>query len=223
MATMAREPLTRSRILECALKLVDEEGVPALSMRRLGQELGVEAMSLYHHVPNKQALLEGVVDTVLGEFIVLAPDRGDWAERVRATARSYRGLAHAHPNAFPLLLTREFKTPESRRLMEAMVDLCRDAGFRDEEATLDAFCTLGSFVSGFALFEIGGFVAFAAGETGAAPQSVGGRCSPEDCPPWAVHGDAQFEFGLDVILTGLEARREMPRAPVLAGIAQAPS
>ena len=210
MAMTAREPLSRDRILHCALQVVDDEGLGALSMRRLGHELGVEAMSLYHHVPNKRALLEGIVDTVLGELVVPPPEAGDWSDRVRAVARSYRSLAHAHPHAFPLLIAAELKTPESLRTMERMIDLCREAGFPDEDATLDAFCTLGSFVSGFALFEIGGFLALAADETAASSRAAEGNTCGAAFPRLMkdMHGDAQFEFGLDVILAGLEARRE---------------
>ena len=218
MATTAREPLNKDRILQCALHVVDQDGLEALSMRRLGHELGVEAMSLYHHVPNKRALLEGIVDTLLAEIDIPPPEVGDWATRVRMVTRSYRGLAQTHPNAFPLLLTADLKTEGSRRSMEAMIRLCREAGFPDEETTIDAFCTLGSFVSGFALFEIGGFLALAADDADPTRRPPTERCG--GMPHLLAHEDAQFEFGLDVILAGLEARRERadrrpPTVPVL--------
>ena len=201
MATIEREPLNRDRILRAALRIVDDEGLDALSMRRLGHELGVEAMSLYHHVPNKGALLAGIVDTMLGELVIPPRDAGDWTDRVRIVAHRYRALAHAHPNAFPLLVSGDLKTPESLRIMDAMLDVCRDAGF-GEEGAFDAFCTLGSYVTGFALFEIGGVFALAADEAlvtfAGEGHPLAHRSIEED--------DARFAFGLDAILSGLASQ-----------------
>ena len=204
MAQVAREPLNRRRILEAAVRVVDEEGLAALSMRRLGQALGVEAMSLYHHVPNKHALLAGIVETILSELAVPPAHAGDWAERAREVARAYRHLAHAHPNAFPLMVTGEFKTPESMRLLDAMLDICRDACC-DEATALDAFCTLASYTSGFALFEIGGFFVLAADEV-ADRSGAHGRPAEGPCAQLFDHDDAQFEFGLEAVLKGLQAK-----------------
>ena len=206
MATTAREPLSRERIFQCALRIVDEEGLDELSMRRLGQELGVEAMSLYHHVPSKRALLEGIVDTVLAEFEIPPADGSAWAERVRDLARRYRRLAHAHPNAFPLLITADLKTERFLHLIGAMMDVCQEAGFANEETALDAFCTLGSYVNGFALFEIGGFLALAVDEAADDARGNGRECAPGAFPRLFQYGDEQFEFGLDVILAGLVAQ-----------------
>ena len=116
--TRARRPLTRARILTAALRLVDREGLEALSMRRLGQALGVEAMSLYNHVPNKAAVLDGLVELLLGELEIPGPEAGDWWERIRRIAHSYRRSAHAHPHAFPLAVTRPYNTPATLRQLE---------------------------------------------------------------------------------------------------------
>src|SRR6266480_4817426 len=96
MATTRRKPLSRERILDTALALVDEEGIEALSMRKLGQALGYEAMSLYNHVANKDDLLDGIVDRVLAETeLPRAP--GDWHAAVRASAISVHDALRRHP------------------------------------------------------------------------------------------------------------------------------
>lgn len=104
-APVAREPLSRPRILRAALDLVDAEGLDALSMRRVAAALGVEAMSLYHHVPGKEAILEGVYDLVIAKAD-LPTGEVTAAEWVRGTARAFRRLAQQHPRAFPLLTSR---------------------------------------------------------------------------------------------------------------------
>src|SRR5581483_3835282 len=130
----AREPLTSGRIIDAALRIIDEEGLRALTMRRLGQELGVEAMSLYHHLPGKGAVLSGVAESLLSELRLDDADSGSWQDRLRRLARAYRGVAHAHPNAFPLIVMREHRTPQVARLHELTARICRDAGASDEEA-----------------------------------------------------------------------------------------
>src|ERR687891_2960838 len=97
MAVVKRRPLSRRRILEAAVRFVDREGLDALSMRKLGSELGVEAMSLYNHVPNKSALLDGMVEVLLGELEILSENYG-WEERIREGYRAFRRLAHKHPD-----------------------------------------------------------------------------------------------------------------------------
>ncbi len=208
MVPGTRERLSRGRILRAALDLIDREGLDALSMRRLGQELGVEAMSLYHHVPNKAALLGDLVEGLLAEIAIPDEESDVWTERARALARSYRRLAHDHPHAFPLLVTWDLKTPGALRLIDAMVDVCRGAGY-GEQAALDAFSTIAGYATGYALFEIGGLFQVAAGEAGAPP---GGAWPgpPAGGTPLFDHGDEQFEFGLDAILAGLQAKLGEP-------------
>src|SRR5918997_4256290 len=156
MAVAKRQPLSRRRILEAAVRLVDREGLAALSMRKLGQELGVEAMSLYRYVPNKAALLDGIAETVVGEAEIPPADAGDWAERARAMNRAYRRLAHAHPNVFPLIALRPLNTPAALRPIEAALEIFCGAGF-DEQTALHAFRALASYASGYALDEIRAF------------------------------------------------------------------
>src|SRR5262249_32597314 len=98
-ASPARRPLTRERILHVGLRLIDEQGLEAFSMRRLAQELGVDPMSLYHHFRNKDALLDGVA-AVLWEEVTLSESEVGWIELLRSSALSLRALAHTHPRAF---------------------------------------------------------------------------------------------------------------------------
>src|SRR5438094_7026697 len=106
-----RTTLSRERIAAAAVALIDGEGLDALSMRRLGAELGVEAMSLYRHFPSKAALLEAVVARLLAELPVPAPTTARWQDAFRALARAYRVLLTRHPNAIPLLATPEPAKP----------------------------------------------------------------------------------------------------------------
>jgi AcrR family transcriptional regulator len=204
MVEAKRRPLNRRRILEAAVRFVDREGLEALSMRKLGADLGVEAMSLYNHVPNKSALLDGMVEVLLGELRV-PPENHDWEERIREGWRSFRRLAHEHPNVFPLFLTRPPKTMDGIWLIEEFVKTLRKAGF-GPETTLHAFRTLSSYTFGYAMSEIRGFAL----EPADSRPGVQGL-SPEEFPhiselrPYlqGVDRDAEFEFGLDRIFSGL--------------------
>jgi TetR/AcrR family tetracycline transcriptional repressor len=205
MAVAERRPLSRRRILEAAVRFVDREGLEALSMRKLGSELGVEAMSLYNHVPNKGALLDGMVEVLLGELEVPPEDEG-WERRVREAYRAFRRLAHEHPNVFPLLITRPPDTMDGVWLVEEFLKTLRGAGFGPETA-LYAFRTLSSYASGYAMAEIRGFAMEPAGTR------LGAVALSEDDFPHIheldaslreVDHDAEFEFGLDLILTGLK-------------------
>ena len=223
MAETGRQPLSRRRILQAAVRLVDRDGLAALSMRRLGQELGVEAMSLYRHVPNKAALLDGIAETVVGEAELPPADAGDWAERARAMVHAYRRLARAHPNVFPLIALRPLNTPAALRPMEAALELFCAAGF-DKRASLHAFRTLASYGSGYALEEIRTLSSDAAEE---GSQLDIRRLPAEEFPrlvalaPYRYQWDEeQFEFGLEVILTGLRATLAQQRSIGTGGSAQ---
>jgi TetR/AcrR family transcriptional regulator, tetracycline repressor protein len=207
MVAVGRQPLNRRRVLEEAVRFADREGLEALTMRKLGAELGVEAMSLYNHVPNKNALLDGMVEVVLGE-LEIPPRNRDWEERIREGYRAFRRLAHEHPNVFPLLVTRPPETMDGVWLVEEFLQSLRGAGFGREEA-LHAFRSLSSYTFGYAMAEIRGF---ALEPDGSRP---GARTlSPEEFPNLCelrpqlerVDHDAEFEFGLDLLLSGLRDR-----------------
>jgi AcrR family transcriptional regulator len=204
-----RDRLSRRRVLEAALRIVDSEGLPALTMRRLGRELGVEAMSLYRHVPNKDALLDGIVELIVLEIEVPADVDGDWKEAARQIVRSYRRAAHSHPNAFPLVTMRPLNTPEGLRRLDATFEILRRAGL-DEPTAIVAFRTLASYTRGFALEEVTGR---AIGAEPLGSDRLDPRALPADEFPRlaelaprlvAADRDAEFERGVDLILTGLE-------------------
>src|SRR5437764_7809599 len=116
MATTRRKPLSRERILDTALALVDEEGIEALSMRKLGQALGFEAMSLYNHVANKDDVLNGLLDLVLDETEPPAPE-DEWDVAVRRSAISVHDALRRHPWAAPLLMSEAHIRPARMRYM----------------------------------------------------------------------------------------------------------
>ena len=207
MAVTGRRPLSRRRILEAAVRFVDREGLEALSMRKLGGELGVEAMSLYNHVPNKDALLDGMVEVLLGG-LKIPPEKEGWERRVREAYRAFRRLAREHPNVFPLLIVRPPDTMDGVWLVEEFLKTLRGAGF-DPETALYAFRALSSYASGYAMAEIRGFAMEPAG-----PRLGALRLPPDDFPHIhelgtrleRVDHDAEFAFGLDLILAGLKEK-----------------
>jgi len=128
-------PLERELIVTTALRLVDCEGLKALSMRRLGVELGVDPMAVYYHLPNKQALLDAIVEAVMGSIDLSADDPAKpAAERILAAARAYRDVLLAHSNALPILLAQPPATPAAMRPVELLTGILRDAGLPPGEA-----------------------------------------------------------------------------------------
>ena len=199
--------MSRRRVLEEAVRFVDREGLEALTMRKLGAELGVEAMSLYNHVPNKDALLDGMVEVLLGELEVPPENRG-WEERIREGYGAFRRLAHEHPNVFPLLVNRPPETMDGVWLVEEFLRTLEEAGFGKETA-LHAFRTLSSYTFGYAMAEIRGFAlepdGSRLGAHGLSPEEFPRLCELKPQLENVDH-DAEFEFGLDLILSGLRAR-----------------
>ena len=152
MTETVRRPLSRDLVLETALSLVDHEGLGALSMRRLGQELGVEAMSLYHHVANKDDILDGMVDTVFGE-IELPGEGTEWKTAMRRRARSARAALTRHPWAISIMESRRSPGPATLRHHDAVIGACRRAGFSVQMAA-HAFSLIDSYIYGFVLQEV---------------------------------------------------------------------
>src|SRR3979490_73748 len=126
-----RLPLTRDRILESALALTDEHGLDSLTMRKLGQELGFEAMSLYNHVANKDDLIHGMLDLVLAEADLPSPV-GKWDISVRKSAISVHDALRRHQWACPLLMLPGRIRPARLRYMDALLGCLRGAGFSAE-------------------------------------------------------------------------------------------
>ncbi|MFE5486041.1 TetR/AcrR family transcriptional regulator C-terminal domain-containing protein [Streptomyces sp. NPDC056527] len=196
-----RAGLTRQAVLEAALRLVDQEGLKALSMRRLGAELGVEAMTLYHHVPNKTALLDGMIEQVVAEAVPPEFGAGTWREDLSAYAHALVAALGAHPHAAPLLLSRPALTPRNLRTLEAVVEMLHEAGF-SLPRTLDVLYSLTSFAVGHAAAHAGridGAGSLASLDPTAYPLLVAAaREAGEDA------ADARFDFALDALLSGFE-------------------
>jgi AcrR family transcriptional regulator len=147
----ARAPLTRDRVLAAGVDLADESGIHALSMRRLGQRLGVEAMSLYNHVSSKDDLLDGMAEWVVSEYHVPVTG-GDWRSELQRSALAARDALVRHPWAGAVLESRTTSGPVRLRYLEATLAVLRGAGF-SVRSSYRAVMTLDSYVYGFTLQE----------------------------------------------------------------------
>jgi len=125
-----RAQLSRQQVLTAALSYVDEHGLEALSMHKLGADLGVRAMSLYAHVASKDDLLDGIVDLLWSE-VPIGPSSPDWRTAVRELARALRGLVRRHPNAAPLLANRQIVQERSLRVWHALLSVMREGEVPD--------------------------------------------------------------------------------------------
>jgi AcrR family transcriptional regulator len=209
---MPRTPLSRERVLRAAMALADASGFESLTMRRLGEELGVEAMSLYKHVANKSDLLDGMIDAVFGE-IDLPPAGTPWRAAMRDRAMSARAALNRHPWATALMSSRTSPGPATLRHHDSVIGLLRGGGFPVALAA-HAFSAIDSYVYGFALQEAS--LPFdTAEETAQVASAIFAGMSAEQYPhfteltvdhvlqPGYDYSD-EFEFGLDLILDGLE-------------------
>jgi AcrR family transcriptional regulator len=208
--TTRRAPLTRERILHAALELADTHGIQAVSMRRLGEVLHVEAMSLYRYVQGKEDVLDGLADLVTSEFAVPTPG-GEWRAEVRRSAISAHAAILRRPWAGGVLESRVNPGPARLRYLEAMLGTLRGAGF-DHQTVGQAFMALDSHTYGFALQEQAW--AFDPGQSQEIAAAMAENLPADAYPnlramaalaaaePTAVTVD--FTFGLDLLLDGLE-------------------
>jgi AcrR family transcriptional regulator len=154
-----RPSLTRDEVLTTALRLIDADGVDALSMRRIGKALDRDPMRLYRFASSKDELLDGVVELVLGELRIPVTDGAGWEEVLRATAHSFRDIALAHPHFVPLLVTRPLATPlalrplGTLRPLEQLLEILVGAGF-DRRGALHAYRLYTGFLQGHVLNEL---------------------------------------------------------------------
>ncbi len=146
-----RLPLSRERVLDAAVAVADSGGISALTIRSVADHLGVKPMSLYYHVPNKEAILDGIVDLVYSE-IELPANGAPWRQAMRSRAASARSVLNRHTWAIPLLQSRLNPGPSTLRHHDAVIGSLRSAGF-SVEMTAHAFALIDSYVFGFALSE----------------------------------------------------------------------
>ena len=222
-----REPLNRERALVAAIELADTGGIAALTMRKLAQALEVEAMSLYHHVANKDDILDGMVDLVFAEIELPAGDL-DWSTAMRQRARSLRSALVRHPWAIGIMDSRSAPGPATLRHHDAVIGCCRRAGF-SVEMSAHAFSLIDSYIYGFVLQEVN--MPFADGDD---LSEILRTMVPTDFAQTYPHFaelttdyvlrkdysySDEFEYGLDLILDGLAASKRVlpgedsPRIP----------
>jgi AcrR family transcriptional regulator len=217
-ATQIRAPLSRERVLKTAIALADQHGIEAFSMRKLADELGVAAMSLYHHVPKKDQWLDAMIDVVFSEIELPSTDV-DWQTAMRKRAVSTREALRRHPWAIGLMEGRSSHGPSNLRLHNAVLGCLRGAGF-SLEMTIHAYSVQDSYIYGFALQEADmspetsdDFAAVAEQQMDTYKdvladyphlvEVVGGHVAKA-----GYDYATEFLFGLDLILDGLERQRE---------------
>ncbi len=211
--TAPRAPLSRDRVLRTAITLADEGGIASLTMRKLARALAVEAMSLYHHVANKDALLDGMVDSVMSE-VALPPGGADWKAAIRKSAISAHEVFLGHRWACGLMMAQAGVGPARLRWMDAVLGTLRAAGF-SAALTCHAYHALDSHISGFTLWE----ASFPpAAELRDLAATVLRELPVDEYPHLAEHieqhltasgqdEEGEFVFGLDLLLDGLERLR----------------
>jgi AcrR family transcriptional regulator len=202
-----RAGLSRDLVLDGAVALVDSDGLDALSMRKLGAALDVEAMTLYHYVPNKAALLDGLVEWVLEHTAAPAADELPWDEMLRRFAQALRATLLGHPGVLPLFFTRPAVTPQTLKAVERGLRILTEAGFALPRA-LNMINTLNVFVVGHAMAEVGTAELNRRGDPGSAAALA--QLDLNDLPlvvaaARQVQGDddeTRFHFGVDALLCG---------------------
>ena len=216
MRTKRRRPLSRERVLQAALELADGGGFHSISMRNVAKKLGVEAMSLYNHVANKEDIVDGLVDIVFGEIEVATPGTVDWKTAMRERAHSVRAALNRHRWAVGLMEGRMNPGPATMRNHDAVLGCLRESGF-PFRAAVHAYSLMDAYIYGFALQERG--LPFdAPEETGEVMRRQRQNVPEMDDYPYLVEAatelaqagydyDTEFAFGLDVILDGLERLR----------------
>ncbi|OOC53446.1 MULTISPECIES: TetR/AcrR family transcriptional regulator [Nocardiopsis] len=216
-----RSSLSRERVLEGAIRVADERGAASVSMRKVAEHLGVEAMSLYHHVANKDEILDGIVDLVFAE-IDLPRDAADWRSAMRRRAFSARAVLFRHTWALGLMDSRRNPGPATLRHHDWVIGCLRGAGFPIAMAA-QAFSTLDSYVYGFVLQESnlpfdtpGELEDVATAMVSAFPADAYPHLS-EMITDHALRRDYayadEFAPGLDLILDGLERTLEGSAGP----------
>jgi AcrR family transcriptional regulator len=223
--TEQRLPLSNERILQAAVALADARGIDSLTMRNLATELGVEAMSLYYHVANKEALLDGVVDSLIGEIedelggFDIVPGETDWMAAIRHRILTARRVMLRHPWAPGVIETRTAMTPALLRYFNTLLGIMIEGGFSNDLGH-NAMHALGSRALGFnqELFEPDdpkqqneNTSAMLADLAPQLPYLIGmladvAHDDPESTLGWC-DSQTEFEFGLGIILEGLERRR----------------
>jgi AcrR family transcriptional regulator len=203
--TRPRAALTRARIVQAALELVEAESLQGFSTRKLGDKLGCEAMSIYHYFPSKQHLLDALVEHAISSIDVPQPaaDAGEAEARIRHAMHSYRAMARRWPALYQLIAVHRLNMPAGVRFIESILRLVHQATGGDPELTAREFRILGYYLTGAALDETAGY---ARGPSAAEP--VSDTYIAAECPLLTTvapyfkreQWDATFEYGLESML-----------------------
>ncbi len=217
---MPRQGLNRRKVLEAALRVVDEEGLGELTMRRLAQVLGVEAPSLYKHITAKDDILDGIAGLVYEE-IDFGDASGSFSERVHSYASSCRRALLRHPNAVPIMATRPVTGKNTMALAETVIEQMHSLGFCTEVGRRILNVSYG-FIVGHALAEVGSGPRSMAEirETRRSFECVVSEDVARTVAFDPVDHDAEFELGIDLIIAGIEQRAADLRAERLVSTGQ---
>ncbi len=207
-----RRPLTKERVLAAAVALADDHGIEALSMRRLAKELGVEAMSLYNHVANKDEILDGIVDVITAEIEL--PEGVDWKTAIRQSTISARDVYLRHPWGSSLAMARQSGGPARLRHGDWLLRKLREAGF-SRDLVYHAFHILEAYILGFTTMHLS--FPYRGEELAGMAESFLQQLPVDDYPDLVDHirdhvepregHQGGFEFGLDLILDSLDRLR----------------
>ncbi len=214
-AATTRRRHSPQRVVAAAQRIVDRDGLAALTMRALGRELGVDPMAIYHWVPSKDALLDLIVDAVYLEIpldMELPP--GGWQDHFKLAAEIYRGVLRRHPRALPVLATRPATSLAALRPSEYGIGILRKGGFSPQDS-LDGLNAMANLVMGLVLAEVGLAPGAESDVSNEDRMALFSQLTPEEFPyiiealsatTWDC--DRQFHFGMDALIRGLEARLE---------------
>ena len=204
--------MSRGPVAAAALVFIDEHGIDALSMRKLGAELGVEAMSLYNHVANKDDLLDAVGELLYAEILAAYSPDPDWTwqQDLRELGSVYRAAAHRHANALSIMADRVIPAPVKYMFLERCYRIFTKAGFDTKEAAL-AFDTSASWVVGSIRQELGLMAVLEQMEEPIARDELPTELLPvadftDACLAWTAQ--QRFDYGASIVIAGLEARLE---------------
>ncbi|MER7986907.1 TetR/AcrR family transcriptional regulator C-terminal domain-containing protein [Streptomyces noursei] len=208
--------LTRQKVIAAAVTMIDRDGADAFSLRKLAVELDVENMSLYNHVPNKDALLDGVAEALLAEVEFPQNDTDGWQDRIRAHAAAFRTQAKRHPKAFPLVLTRPTCSPAALRALRSTLATLTDLRLTPQEG-VHVLRSYTAFMIGSIMRELGHAIYLGSldeqqlRQQGRDIAATGDPILIAAAPHLAAgNHDAEFHYGLELLIAGLAARAGVP-------------
>lgn len=202
-----QQPLTRDRIIAAAVDVIEREGVTAISMRKISSELGCAVMSLYNHVPSKDALLDGVAEYLLSGIELKVEADATWQDQVRAQARALREIANAYPRSTMIVVSRPSNAPVAIAPFEVALSTLIGAGFEATQA-LGIVRVFIAYITGSMLRQVG------VGADVSDPDQISAAVTPDDPSQFPLltslikevahrDYDAEFEFGLDLLISAI--------------------